>query len=539
MYAKVNLGLLQKVAVLIFGVATTISLAIGLSPLPALDSNSFFSYLSSYNALRVWKGFLQTMLLLPFLGAMLDSMRNFRLYAFSGLLIALGFTLVLIVWERAIFPGVFNFYQEYRVTGLFSALHTGGELIDGYLILMIPFVLITTLMLRRNIGIACSCALFALSIYAVLVTYSRITIVAFFVCGILLVLMSSSGIRDPKRYYRTVLPILLIATFVLVPISRAPYIQSRFEAIEQDLKSRITHWENVIRIKPSDWKSKLFGAGLGSFPRYYYIDSLSAIPLPAHQMISETDDSFLRIHGGTGHYVVQRVFLPDSPRLELQLDLKKTSRSDRLTLLLCEKALLYSYRCNNSSILVEPSESWRSYETKVENFDHRNWRQSQRAVYFGFYFTANHSLDIDNVVLADEGGAKLIRNGDFEEIHDHWYFTSDDHLRWHIKNLALYLWFEFGWIGLLAFIFLVLSPIPGLLQNARRGDLGAKALLTSIIGFLIVSITSSPFDFPRLTFQFFIVLFLSFYYLNLKTVKASGQVDGMRLCESTNLKTPA
>ena len=99
---------------------------------------------------------------------------------------------------------------------------------------------------------------------------------------------------------------------------------------------------------------------------------------------------------------------------------------------------------------------------------------------------------------------------------DNWYFVSDDHLRWHIKNLPLALWFEAGWFGVLALPLLVGMPLRGLVSLASRGDRGAQALLLSLTGFGIVSLTSSLFDFPRLSFQFFLVLFAAYIYVNLR-----------------------
>jgi hypothetical protein len=139
-----------------------------------------------------------------------------------------------------------------------------------------------------------------------------------------------------------------------------------------------------------------------------------------------------------------------------------------------------------------------------------------RPVYFVFYNAGAHPIDIDNVSLQDQQENRIDRNGSFDRGLDHWYFVSDDHLRWHIKNLPLAVWFEAGWFGVLALLLLVGMPLRGLATLASRGDRGAQALLLSLTGFSIVSLASSLFDFPRLSFQFFLVLFATYLYVNLR-----------------------
>jgi len=123
------------------------------------------------------------------------------------------------------------------------------------------------------------------------------------------------------------------------------------------------------------------------------------------------------------------------------------------------------------------------------------------------------------VSLQDLQENRIDRNGSFDHGLDHWFFTSDDHLRWHIENLPLAMWFEQGWFGALALLVLVCMPLRGLVTLASRGDQGAQALLLSLTGFSIVALTTSQFDFPQLAFQFFLVLFASYIYINLRYKK--------------------
>ncbi len=350
---RVRLRRRHRFAITLFATSIVISLLIGLWPPAVIDGNAFNSYLSQYNALRVGKAFLEAMLLLPLMRAALRSMQDFNRFFFPGALAGLICVFLLILWERMIFPGLFDFAQSYRATGLFSALHTGGALIDGYLALMIPFILTAGLFLPRRIAVAVTGTLLIVAIYAVLVTYSRITMVAVAVCGLLLLVMSVRLIRSVRGFYQIAVPTIAVIALVSVPILRAPYIQSRFDTIGADLQTRITHWQHAIALKPGGGLSSVFGAGLGSFPRYYFIDSLVSKPLPSHQLVYEEDNPFLRISGGRDYYVIQQVALPPGAEFSLQLDLRAGEARQKITVLLCEQALLYAYRCNRSELNVD------------------------------------------------------------------------------------------------------------------------------------------------------------------------------------------
>ncbi len=506
-------------AIALFAASTVVSLAIGMWPPGAIDGNTFYSYLSQYNGLRVGKGFLAALLLFPLLRAALQSMQDFNRYFFPGALASLACVFLLILWERMIFPGLFDFAQAYRATGLFSALHTGGGLIDGYLALMIPFILTAGLFLTRRIAGLVIGVLLTIAIYSVLVTYSRITVFAFAMCGLLLLIMSALRIRSARSFYRFVLPVIAVIALVSVPILRAPYLQSRFETIGPDLQTRIAHWQHAIALKPAGVLTSIFGSGLGSFSSHYFIDSLVSTPLPSHQIVEEGNNGFLRISGGSGHYVIQRVALPPGSEFSLQLDLRAAEPRQGITVLLCEQALLYAYRCNRSALNATEPGTWQPQQTSIENFPHRNWRQRMRPVYFVLYNPGAYAIDIDNVYLHDQQENRIDRNGSFERGLDHWFFTSDDHLRWHIKNLPLAVWFEQGWFGVLALLMLVGMPLRRLAPLALRGDQGARALFLSLTGFGIVSLTDSLLDFPQLSFQFFVVVFASYIYVNLRYMK--------------------
>ena len=105
------------------------------------------------NALREAKGTLWAVALLPLLalehGKAGDAgdgrvARLFSLGMIAGLLLAA----VSILWERALFTGLFDFHHPYRVSGWFFGMRTGGAAIDAYLAAAAPFALAPLLLWR-------------------------------------------------------------------------------------------------------------------------------------------------------------------------------------------------------------------------------------------------------------------------------------------------------------------------------------------------------------------------------------------------------
>jgi len=113
----------------------------GLLPLPPWDANALSNYVSPYNSLRVLKGLLWPLLLLPLLrhNAGPQAVNIERLFV-PGMLAGLALASLAVMWERDTFPGLLNFASDYRPTAPFSAMHTGGAALDAYLAMAFPFV---------------------------------------------------------------------------------------------------------------------------------------------------------------------------------------------------------------------------------------------------------------------------------------------------------------------------------------------------------------------------------------------------------------
>ena len=154
--------------------AALIALLRGLLPLPPDPLNAWNNYLSSWNSVRLGKSWCWAMLLLPLLlrhaGPQLDGLRR---HALPGMLTGLALAAGCALWERTVFPGIFNMASDYRITAPFSAMHTGGAALDGYLALALPFSVLWLAGVRSRWQAAGALLLLALALHAAMATFSR------------------------------------------------------------------------------------------------------------------------------------------------------------------------------------------------------------------------------------------------------------------------------------------------------------------------------------------------------------------------------
>ena len=154
-------------------ISYAVSMLIGLLPLQPWDANAFSNYYSHYNSLRMGKGFFEAVaLFLLFVSQ--ASGEGQKLQGFvAGMVLGLIGVVVAVVWERLVFTGIFDFASVFRVTATFSGMHNGGNDLEAYVVLAQPFV-VALIVLRKNPAVTLGgLALFILSTYASLITFSR------------------------------------------------------------------------------------------------------------------------------------------------------------------------------------------------------------------------------------------------------------------------------------------------------------------------------------------------------------------------------
>jgi hypothetical protein len=188
---------------LLFGLLSlsyAISAYIGLVPLPPIDANAFSNYYSHFNSLRTLKGFLWALLLMPLLRRGIFDHNRLDPYLIAGMATGFAGVTLAALWERWAFTGLLDFASDYRVTATFSAMHTGGAALDGYLAMALPFTALLIFRSKNSWVQALGLVLFIVGLYVSMVTFSRglylaIVFIALLMCAPLL----SVSISGPRR----------------------------------------------------------------------------------------------------------------------------------------------------------------------------------------------------------------------------------------------------------------------------------------------------------------------------------------------------
>lgn len=159
---------------LLLALAWSIGLWRGVRSWPPVDPNAFNNYLSPYNGLRIAKAWGWAMLLwMPLRRTAGPQLQGLARGFVPGMLAGLALVVLADVRERAWFPGLMDFSTDYRTTAPFSAMHTGGAALDGYLALCAPLLALHLGTRRGGWHPWLMLPLLAGTAYASLTTFSR------------------------------------------------------------------------------------------------------------------------------------------------------------------------------------------------------------------------------------------------------------------------------------------------------------------------------------------------------------------------------
>ena len=499
-HGHVRQNFLRAMVAGLVALAYAVSTTRGALPFQLPDANAFSHYYSPYNALRIGKGalwgFLAWGIFRRFEAAGVDVRRPLA----WGLVLGLAATVVVVLWERVAFSGLWNFSGSYRVTGPFSAMHTGGAYIECFLAVATPFLVVLLLEKRPWLVRLAGLLLLLATTYALMVTFSRNGYAAFVVAVAIVLLLSLIHARRMVRggvIFGVLAGAMLL---VAIPVFKGEFAQARMATVRADLAVRQAHWADALRLRDGDWATSLFGMGLGRYPETNYWRSTETSRSGTYRLDVEEGNPYLRLGSGNSLYVEQKVTLEPGQHYLLKLDVRAQAAGAQITVPICEKWMLTSFNCLWQTMDVGNAVGrWRSMELPVDAkaLSVSPW-YSQRPTKLSLYNpTPSSTIDIDNVRLETQSGANLLRNGDFTHGLDHWFFATDGHLQWHIKSLYYGVLFDQGWFGLLAVLAMVFLAWVRAAENAVKGDLVAGASLAALSSFLVVGVFDTLLDTPR------------------------------------------
>ncbi|MFZ1810533.1 MAG: VanZ family protein, partial [Candidatus Nitrotoga sp.] len=453
-------------------------------------------------------------LLYGLFGRLASNGQNIRSLFAQGMVLGLAGTIAMLIWERFTFPGLFNFTDVYRVTGLFSQMHTGGADIETFLTLSTPFLVVQLFEKRSWITRLAGIALLVGATYGVMVTFSRIGYAAYGIAMALslLAVMTTSGnqvrIWSFKRGMAAFALIALVLA-VAVPIFKGPFTQARMSQAEADMGIRLAHWSSALQMRDPGWSTALLGMGIGRYPETYSWRSKESLAA-TYRLGSETGNIFLRLGMGSPLYIEQFVTIEPHSNYLLNLNARSDQPNTQITVSICEKWLLTSARCAFKLIDVTGNGQWQSLQANLQSDEVGSgpW-YAARPVKLSIYNSntqTNAVIDVDNVRLQAANGDDLLTNGAFSLGLDRWFFTVDNDRPWHIWSLPIQVQFDQGWLGLVALSLFVAFGLWRAGRNAWRGDAMAGAILASSVGFLVIGIFDSLVDSPRILMLFLLLI---------------------------------
>ena len=494
-------------ALLLLGAAYAIGTARGLWPPRLPDANAFNNYFSPYEALRIVKGALWATLMWWLWRRLAAQARAPVALLAGGLAAGLAWTAAVIIIERLAFTTLFDFTNDYRVTGPFSQMHTGGAYIECFLTVAAPFLLLLLLrtrnMLLRAAGVACLVA----TVYALMVTFSRGGYAAFAIA----VCLCLAGFQFGSAKLRRTLPVAAVlgalVAAIALPILFSPYAQQRIAGTAADVKVREAHWADALNIMAPGPMTMLFGMGLGRFPETRYWKSTENKRSAIYRLEHDADNLFLRVGAGRAMYIDQLIDFDPGSSHQLSVRVRTAAAGGSLTVSICRKWLYSSADCVGRELKAGGApNTWQRVSVGFPpDKSLRAW-----PIKFSIHSPAGPAaIDIDDLALTGDGGRNLLANGDFSRQLDHWFFSNDEHLNWHVKNLPLAVLFDLGALGLGAMTLLTLLGMWRAGLDWMRGQTFAGALFAALSGFLIVGMIDSLIDTPRFLLLFLLLVLLA------------------------------
>jgi hypothetical protein len=312
--------------------------------------------------------------------------------------------------------------------------------------------------------------------------------------------------------------ILLAVIGTVAILGNSYYANVRLSTTGADVAARKGHWADSLGLlqSPREW---LLGIGPGRYAeRYVWRTRDRFVP-----------GDFRVVPGVTGHHLVlsgpnhpvgwgeifrvsQRIDI--DPRLPLTVEFIARLPEDvapgvPIHFEVCRKHLLYDDGCVAGGVRLPEGQSAQRFQ-----LEGRDSLGAPRAL--GWPRATRFAVGLDSVGgraeilslrLMDADGRDLLRNGDFREGTQWWFFSSDrSHLAYHAKNLWLQVFLEQGVPGLLAIVVAGGLALSWLAVGPGSRHPMAPPIAIGLIGFGVVAMVDSVIDVPRLATLCFLML---------------------------------
>ena len=321
-------------------VACAIGIAVGLASPFGDMGTSANPYLRPDNALRLAKGPAEALLLLPFMRQRQRTHADAAIWFGCGIVAGLVLVTAIVLAERALFAGVFDFATEYRVAGPFSSMHVGGGHIGAYTALALPFAIALGLRSVRWLPLAGLGGIGGA--YTLIVTFAR----SGYAAG--LAGWAVMGVALSRAFWRrsgwarvaVVVPFVLLAASV-VGAASSGVMRDRLMAATGDLLTRESNWRAGWAVRDHGLLTDVFGMGLGTYQRTML--SGSSVNRPSDfGLDGDAAGRFVWVRVESSFFLGQKIVLPTDGSVHLTLRFRGNAQGTRLAWSVCNKVLLYS-----------------------------------------------------------------------------------------------------------------------------------------------------------------------------------------------------
>jgi hypothetical protein len=280
-------------------------------------------------------------------------------------------------------------------------------------------------------------------------------------------------------------------------MAQSTALRDRLVHSVSDLGFRLAHWQSTLSLIERRPLHVLFGMGMGSFPREFYLAQAPSTPLAAYRLEREPGGTkaFIALVGGRGMYLDQRVTAQRGQELRLRGLVRTGGDHVELAVALCEKSYLASIRCVWAR--VPAGNDWQPFEAPLYLPKAPGLRIGPEVPLSLSLHNAASGKRIEVTQLSLLGGsAELLENGSFERGLDHWLMHSDEHFAWRSLNTWVQVVFEQGVLGALAWLILGAGFVAAALRHER--DVSSVAILAAGVAIVAVGCFDSLLDAPRI-----------------------------------------
>lgn len=325
-----------------------------------------------------------------------------------------------------------------------------------------------------------------------------------------LFVIKRNGILELPRLATETMILVLIAVLIAAAFSGAR-INIRAETSASDLNTRLEHWQGIVDSGRWSGADIALGHGLGTMPTNYALSGKGELDRIGTFQI-EPQNGVLTVIPGSDLMVTQRTPIDSNGAYLFEITYS-ANEEVQMAVALCRRNMIifefWAHGCGNIVRRTLPSTS------SGENKTYLMGLTATKDTFFGLpgaltikTTAGNVPIAIESISLVDANGEQLLKNNSFDNGGDFWFFYYDfEHLVWHIKNLYLSFAYQFGVVGALLIVALIVSATIAFNSKKQLLSLPAAIFSAFLAGQFAFGLFGDPLDSSRTNMWFFFLLF--------------------------------